>query len=85
MCRESINNEVEPLRQSQPPIELQNAPTFHLTNELKMLQTKMTNLFMHQKCRGGIIDVDAEENNVISIDSEEHGNEVSLSVSLIVV
>lgn len=31
----------------------------------------MTNLFMRQKSRGGIIDLNAEDNNVISIDSED--------------
>lgn len=31
----------------------------------------MTNLFLHQKKRGGIIDVDADDMNVISIGPEE--------------
>lgn len=44
---------------------------FEVTNELKGLQARMSNLFMRQKSRGGIIDLDAEENNVISIDSED--------------
>lgn len=48
-----------------------NAPVFELTSELKGLQEKMTNLFMRQKSRGGIIDLNAEDSNVISIDSED--------------
>ena len=63
-----------PLRESKPPTELENAPKFEVTNELKLLQAKMSNLFMHQKLRGGIIDVEADESNVISIDNEDqHG------------
>lgn len=65
---------MEPLRKAKPPTELQNAPIFELTNELKVLQAKMSNLFMHQKSRGGIIDVDAEGMNIIAIDDEEHNS-----------
>jgi E3 ubiquitin-protein ligase RNF25 len=71
VCRDPIDNDIEPLLQSKAPNELLNAPIFELTNELKGLQARMSNLFMHQKSRGGIIDLDAEENNVISIDSED--------------
>lgn len=66
-----IDNDVVPLSQSQAPNELLHAPVFEVTNELKGLQERMTNLFMRQKSRGGIIDLDAEDNNVISIDSED--------------
>lgn len=68
---------MEPLRQAKPPTELKNAPKFEVTNELKVLQAKMNNLFMHQKSRGGIIDVDADEQNVITIDEEnQYADEV---------
>lgn len=66
-----IDNDVLPLSQSQAPNELLHAPVFEVTNELKGLQERMTNLFMRQKSRGGIIDLDADDNNVISIDSED--------------
>lgn len=66
-----IDNDVEPLSQCRAPNDLLYAPVFEVTNELKGLQERMTNLFMRQKSRGGIIDLDAEDNNVISIDSED--------------
>lgn len=59
------------------PSELQNASDFELTNDLKSLQVHMANLFLHQKKRGGIIDLDAEESNVISIQSEDANETVS--------
>lgn len=59
-----------------------NAPVFEVTNELKGLQERMSNLFMHQKSRGGIIDLDAEENNVISIDSDDEVLQLEMSILL---
>lgn len=75
VCREPIEVEVEPLSKCRPPSELTNAPRFRLTDELKSLQAQMTRLFLHQKSRGGIIDLDAEEGNVISIQTEEPNSE----------
>lgn len=66
-----IDDDIEPLSQCHAPNELLNAPIFELTTELKGLQERMTNLFMRQKSRGGIIDLNAEDSNVISIDSED--------------
>lgn len=77
MCREPISRDVERLRGAGQPVELQNAPDFELTSDLKSLQLRMTNLFLHQKERGGIIDLDAEEINVISIQTEEANERVS--------
>lgn len=37
----------------------------------------MTNLFLHQKEQGGIIDLDADEINVISIQTEDANERVS--------
>lgn len=71
VCREAITNDLEPLRLAKAPAELQNAPRFEVTNALKMLQAKMSTLFLLQKSRGGIIDVSAEEANVISIGPDE--------------
>lgn len=76
VCREPIGDDIDALRNAQPPTELENAPTFQLTKDLKGLQVRMANLFMHQKQRGGIIDLNAEESNVISIDDEESREEV---------
>lgn len=78
VCREIINNDPEPLRNATPPSELQNAPDFELTNELKHLQERMASLYVHQKMKGGIIDLDAAEPNVISIDSDENRGAVNL-------
>lgn len=77
VCRESIDDDPEPLRTASPPCELQNAPDFELTSDLKGLQARMANLYMHQKQRGGIIDLNAEDSNVISIDSGEDQGAVS--------
>lgn len=71
VCRVTIEDDVEPLRKCRPPCELSNAPHFELTTELKVLQAKMASLFQRQKNRGGIIEVGADESNVISIDDEE--------------
>lgn len=71
VCRETINDSVDPLTNAKPPTELENAPRFQLTNELKILQSKMANLFIRQKNRGGIIDLNAVDNTVIGIDDEE--------------
>lgn len=70
ICREPIEVEVEPLLRSRPPSDLTNAPRFRVTDELKSLQAQMTRLYLHQKSRGGIIDLDAEEGNVIAIETE---------------
>lgn len=75
VCREPIDVEVEPLTKCKPPTELTNAPKFRLTDELKSLQAQMTRLYLHQKSRGGIIDLDAEEGNVISIETEAADSE----------
>lgn len=76
VCREPINNDVTALENAEPPSELENAPEFELTSDLKGLQARMADLFMHQQQRGGIINLNAEESNVISIDDEEARAEV---------
>lgn len=71
VCRENIDNEADTLANSKPPVDVENAPVFHLTDDLKQLQVKMANLFLHQKSRGGIIDLEAAEANIISLGAEE--------------
>ncbi|XP_050080644.1 E3 ubiquitin-protein ligase RNF25 [Anopheles maculipalpis] len=81
VCREPIDVEVEPLMRCRPPTERENAPKFQVTDELKSLQAQMNRLFMHQKRRGGIIDLDAEEGNVIAIETESLNREISKGTS----
>lgn len=76
VCREPISNDADPLRDASQPIELQNAPDFRLTSDLKTLQVRMANLYMHQMQRGGIIDSNAEDSNVISIQNEDASEQV---------
>lgn len=77
MCREPISRDVDRLRDASQPVELLNAPDFKLTSDLKSLQARMSNLYLHQKQLGGIIDLDAEETNVISIQTEDDLERVS--------
>lgn len=77
VCREPISKDVNPLRDAAQPIELQNAPDFRLTTDLKSLQVRMANLYMHQMQRGGIIDSNADDTNVISIQSEDASEQQS--------
>ncbi|KAF7269430.1 hypothetical protein GWI33_017534 [Rhynchophorus ferrugineus] len=67
VCREPISCDVHDLRSSLPPKELENAQKFELTHELKLLQENMQKLFSYQKSKGGIIDIEAEENKLLLI------------------
>ncbi|XP_030754591.1 E3 ubiquitin-protein ligase RNF25 [Sitophilus oryzae] len=67
VCRESIKCDVEELKTALPPKELENAQKFELTKDLKMLQEKMQQLYVYQKNKGGIIDIEAEENKLLLI------------------
>uniref|UniRef100_A0A182Y1N9 Uncharacterized protein n=1 Tax=Anopheles stephensi TaxID=30069 RepID=A0A182Y1N9_ANOST len=82
VCREPIDVEVEPLMRCRPPTERENAPKFQVTDELKSLQAQMNRLFMHQKRRGGIIDLEAEEGNVIAIETESPNGEAQTMLRL---
>lgn len=75
-----IDNNVESLLQCPAPTQVLNAPVFEVTSELRSLQERMSNLFMHQQSRGGIIDLHAEENNVISIESDDEVFISSISI-----
>lgn len=81
VCREPIEVEVAPLSKCRPPSELINAPKFRVTDELKTLQAQMSRLYLHQKSRGGIIDLDAEEGNVIAIETEGANSETPKSTN----
>lgn len=67
VCREPINCDVEELKSALPPKDLENAQNFEVTSDLRILQEKMKRLFCYQKSRGGIIDIEAEENKLLLI------------------
>ncbi|CAG9855869.1 unnamed protein product [Phyllotreta striolata] len=67
VCRESINCDVEELKTALPPKDLENAQNFEVTKDLRVLQDRMKQLFSYQKSKGGIIDVEAEENKLLLI------------------
>uniref|UniRef100_A0A336KUQ1 CSON014671 protein n=1 Tax=Culicoides sonorensis TaxID=179676 RepID=A0A336KUQ1_CULSO len=75
VCRDTIDIDVEKLKEAKTPQELENAPQFTLTEELKQLQAEMAKLFMHQKQKGGIIDASVEDKTLIAIDPEGAANE----------
>ncbi|XP_037952732.1 E3 ubiquitin-protein ligase RNF25 [Teleopsis dalmanni] len=70
VCREPIKDEADSLKCAMPPTELENAPDFKVTRELQELQQRMSSLFLQQKSRGAIIDIEAETAAVISIETE---------------
>lgn len=74
MCREPISCDLKELESAGPPKELENAQQFEITSELKKLQMQMRDLYIHQKNRGGIIDVDAEENKLLLITNSSDNN-----------
>lgn len=49
---------------------------------MKTLQARMSNLYIHQMERGGIIDSNADDTNVISIQSEDAREEVLIQYSI---
>lgn len=67
VCREPINCDVEELKSALPPKDLENAQKFEVSSDLKVLQEQMKQLFSYQKSRGGIIDIEAEENKLLLI------------------
>ncbi|KAH8418699.1 hypothetical protein KR222_011700, partial [Zaprionus bogoriensis] len=71
VCREHITDETDSLKCAMPPSELENAPDFMVTQELRRMQQRMSQLYLQQKSRGAIIDVEAEGGAVIAIETEE--------------
>ena len=51
---------METLYTAPPPIDVEAATEFSVTAELQELQRKMAALYLYQKNRGGIIDLEAE-------------------------
>ncbi|EDV98163.1 E3 ubiquitin-protein ligase RNF25 [Drosophila grimshawi] len=71
VCREHICDESDSLKCAMPPSELENAPDFQVTQELRQMQQRMSELYLQQKSRGAIIDAEAEAGHVIAIETEE--------------
>ncbi|XP_060652168.1 E3 ubiquitin-protein ligase RNF25 [Drosophila nasuta] len=71
VCREHIHDESDSLKCAMPPSELENAPDFRVTQELRQMQHHMSQLYLQQKSRGAIIDAEAEGSAVIAIETEE--------------
>lgn len=75
VCREWIKDYSDGLKCAMPPAELENAPEFKLTDDLKELQKKMNEMYLIQKSRGAIIDTEAESGTFISIESEDQNRQ----------
>ena len=60
MCREHINYELDNLVSASASVG--DELNVHLSDEIKEMQQKMSELFEKQKAKGGIIDVEAEKN-----------------------
>ncbi|XP_045464871.1 E3 ubiquitin-protein ligase RNF25 [Harmonia axyridis] len=67
VCREAINCDVDDLKKAVAPRQLEDAQHFSVSSELRILQAKMQELFSYQKSRGGIIDIEEEENKHLLI------------------
>ncbi len=76
VCREPITFDLAALASSPPPALHQE--TITLSEDMKILQRKMSRLFEKQKAKGGIIDVEAEKNKyyltlvIIYIETSNH-------------
>lgn len=71
------------MKTSLPPKDLENAQNFEVTNDLRMLQAKMKELFIYQKKRGGIIDIEAQENKLLLITESNENSTPPGEVSIL--
>ncbi|XP_026472675.1 E3 ubiquitin-protein ligase RNF25-like [Ctenocephalides felis] len=82
VCREQIDCDLEVLSLATPPVEVEQAQNFELTAELRALQTKMSELYLHQQMKGGIIDIEAEQNKLLlttaNSQDEDENNQISI-------
>lgn len=95
VCRDIIINcNFDNLCMASPPVDVENATEFLVTNELLELQKKMSILYLKQQEKGGIIDPEAEgikmllrtdddnnnnNNNNTGIDNDDDGDSASQS------
>ncbi|XP_046388393.1 E3 ubiquitin-protein ligase RNF25 [Ischnura elegans] len=82
VCREPISADLESLSAAAPPKALEAAPPFEVTKELRALQHQMADLYLYQKSRGGIIDVNAEQNKLLLLTSGPAEDTTNASVSM---
>lgn len=84
VCREAIFCDVDELKTAAPPKQLEKAQKFEVTQDLRLLQQKMQQLFNYQKSKGGIIDIEAEENKLLLItNSNDNTSEETSDVRVI--
>ncbi|KAL7292239.1 hypothetical protein TKK_0014187 [Trichogramma kaykai] len=65
VCREPISCDVSSLISAPPPLDVEAATGFVLTQELQEMQRQMAELYVYQQSRGGIIDIEAEESKLL--------------------
>lgn len=70
VCRAHISYDVEVLRSALPPRELEEAPVFQPTPELRRLQESMSKLYLKQRSKGGIIQ---PSNKTLLLSEESNG------------
>lgn len=75
VCREPIECDRSAMNSASPPNDLVNAPNFKLTEAIRSLQCKMADLYLHQKERGGIIEVGSDEPQILAIDDGQEAAE----------
>uniref|UniRef100_A0A6M2DJW8 Putative e3 ubiquitin-protein ligase rnf25 copidosoma floridanum n=1 Tax=Xenopsylla cheopis TaxID=163159 RepID=A0A6M2DJW8_XENCH len=82
VCREHIDCDLKTLLLATPPLEVEQAQNFELTAELRALQVKMSELYLHQQMKGGIIDIEAEQNKLLlttgTQEEEDENNQISI-------
>ncbi|XP_014272013.1 E3 ubiquitin-protein ligase RNF25 [Halyomorpha halys] len=72
ICRAHICFDVEVLKAADPPLELEEAPVFEPTPELRKLQESMSRLYLKQYSKGGIIQ---PINKTVFLSEEESNGE----------
>lgn len=69
MCRLEIPEDIIGIstgdRKYPSPQELSNQTEFSLTPDLRLMQAKMKKLYLRQKAKGGIIDIEDEKNRFL--------------------
>ena len=82
VCREAITCNLSELKLSPPPKELENAQSFEFSDEIRIMQAKMNDLYIYQKNKGGIIDEDGEKNKLLLI-TESSDESLDSDVSIL--
>uniref|UniRef100_A0A1B6CUG0 RWD domain-containing protein n=1 Tax=Clastoptera arizonana TaxID=38151 RepID=A0A1B6CUG0_9HEMI len=67
VCRAPLAYDLKELSSAPPPLDVEEAPNFVPSQELRHLQQQMASLFLHQQQRGGIIQ---EDNRLILLSDE---------------